>query len=145
MAKWRAEALTRLPELRKQIDAADSVMALWSELWSAFEQAYLAEPPDEPLIARIYSYADWCVRAPRNDDASHDPPTAATVCFYEHVPGFGPAREDMPRWFTYEEVERDRQVYSYLIGEQQYFELLRYMDKHRKRYVRRDGTGSPPQ
>jgi hypothetical protein len=143
MAKWRAEALARLPQLRKRIDAADSVMALWSELWFAFEQAYRAEPPDEPTIAGIYSFADWCGRAPRNEDASHDPPTAVTVCFYEHVPAYGPARDDMPRWFTYEEVEQNRQVFSYLIGEQQYFELLRHMDKHRKRYVPRGRDATP--
>jgi hypothetical protein len=138
MAKWRAEALARLPELRTQIDGADSVMALWSELWWAFERAYKAEPPDEQLISRIYSFADWCVQAPRNGDASHDPLTAVVVCFYEDIPRFGPARDDMPRWFTYEEVAESRSVFAYMIGELKYFELLRYMDKHRKRYVPRE-------
>jgi len=50
MARWRAEAPKRLPELRDVITSADSVMALWFELQSAFEEAYRADPPDESLI-----------------------------------------------------------------------------------------------
>ena len=138
MAKWRAEALARLPELRKKIDAADNVMALWDEVRGAFEQAYRDEPPNESLIARVYSFADWCVRAPRGSDAAHDPLTAVLVCFYEHVPEFGPARDDMPRWFTYEEVAQGKSVFAYMIGEEKYRELLKYMDKHRNRYKVRE-------
>jgi hypothetical protein len=144
MAKWRAEALARLPELRKQIDAADSVMWLWDEVYrDAFVPAYESDPPDESLIARVYSYADWCLNARRHPDAAHDPPTAVMVCFYEWLPHFPPARDDMPRWFTYEEVAESRSVFAYMIGQQKYFELLRYMDKHRKRYVPREGGVSP--
>jgi hypothetical protein len=32
MARWRAEALERLPELRKAIDSADEIMALWIDI-----------------------------------------------------------------------------------------------------------------
>jgi hypothetical protein len=137
IAKWRAEALARLPELSKKIETADSVMAFWNELWHVFEDAYKAEPPNESLIARVYAFADWCVAAPRGPDATHEPLTAASVCFYEEIPACKPARDDMPRWFTYDEVAQSKQVFQYMIGEQQYFELLRYMDKHRKRYVPR--------
>lgn len=139
MAKWRAEALARLPELRKEIDTADNVMTLWDEIWrGAFEPAYREDPPDESLIARVYSFADWCVRAPRRPDAAHDPLSAVTVCFWEEVPAFAPARDDMPRWFTFEEVAEGKSVFAYMIGEEKYRELLRYMDKHRSRYKRRE-------
>lgn len=138
MAKWRAEALTRLPERREKINAAENVMALWDDIFrSAFVPAYRAEPPDESIISRVYSYADWCVLAPRGPDAAHDPLSAVMVCFYEEVPAFRPARDDIPRRFTREAVAESKSVFSYMIGGQEFFELLRYMDKHRKRYVPR--------
>jgi hypothetical protein len=143
MAKWQAEALARLPELRKKIDTADCVMAFWNDLWHVFEDAYKAEPPNESLIARVYSFADWCVAAPRGPDASRDPLSAAGVCFNEELPAVKPARDDMPRWFTYDEVAQSKQVFQYMIGEPQYLELLRYMDKHRNRYVPRTAVSNP--
>jgi hypothetical protein len=134
MAKWRAQALSRLPELHRVIAESDSVMALWIELTFAFEQAYKPDPPDESLIARIYSFADWCIQAPRNSDAGHDPSTAVTVAFYEHIPTIPESRQDMPRWFRYAEVAQAREVFSYLIGEQSYLELLAHMQRHQYLY-----------
>jgi hypothetical protein len=135
MARWRAEAIKRLPELRKAIASAENVMALWDELFrSAFVPAYLADPPDESMISRVYSFADWCVQAPRNRDAAHDPLTAVAVCFYEEIPAFHPARDDMPRWFQYPEIVESKQVFAYRIGLEQYGELLAYMAKHQNRY-----------
>lgn len=138
MAKWRAEAIQRLPELRRIVADADSVMALWIELLWAFEKAYKAEPPNDSLIARIYSFADWCVDAPRNADAGHDPLTAVVVAFYEDIPKFGPARDDMPRWFRYEEVAENRQIFSYFIGDKEFDALVLHMAKNRHRFVPRD-------
>ena len=46
MARWRAEALERLPEMRETITSAQCVMALWIELELAFERAYEAKPRD---------------------------------------------------------------------------------------------------
>jgi hypothetical protein len=80
MPRWRAAAIERLPELRDTIASADSIMLLWIELRMKFEDAY-REPRNDDLIRRIYSYADWCLAAPRNEDAGHDPPTAARTCF----------------------------------------------------------------
>jgi hypothetical protein len=134
MARWRAEALQRLPELRDVITSADSVMALWIELLSAFEKAYRSDPWDESLIGRIYSFADWCMNAPRGPDAGHDPMSAVTVAFYEDIPAFKPARDDMPRWFPYAEVANNRQVFAYLIGDEKYDELVKHMAKNRHRY-----------
>lgn len=139
MARWRAEALSRLPELRRDITSSDNVMALWIELQLAFEKAYKADPSDESLIARIYSFADWCIQAPRNPDTEHDPSTAATVAFYEHIPTIPQAREDMPRWFRYSEVAQSRDIFSYLIGEQSYQELLAHVQRHQHLYRPRPG------
>jgi hypothetical protein len=84
MAKWRIEALERLPELRRTVDAADSIMALWIELGFAYEDA-IFPPENRDLIQRIEAYAEWCANAPRNNDPGRDPPTAVTVAFYEHL------------------------------------------------------------
>jgi len=147
MARWRAEAIKRLPELRQVIASAESVMTLWHELQDAFEQAYRAHPPAESLIAGIYSFADWCLEAPRGDDAGHDPFSALIVTFYEGIPRCRPARDDMPRWFRYSEVAQNRTVFSYLIGDQEYDELVSYMAKNQYRYqprsrgeVRKEGV-----
>ncbi len=78
-------------ELRETIAEAETVMSLWIELRDAFDAAY-REPRNDDLIARIYSYADWCLSAPRNDDARHDPSTAVVVAFYEHSAVEGGAR-----------------------------------------------------
>ncbi len=139
MSRWRAEALERLPELRQTIASAENVMALWTELTWAFQDAYRAEPRNEALIARIYSYADWCSIAPRHADAAQDPLTAVTIAFHEEIPTCGPAREDMPRWFRYSEIAQGRQVFAYLIGDEEYEALLEYMKRNQRRYIPRPG------
>jgi hypothetical protein len=139
VSRWREVAIERLPELKEKIESAATVMALWDEIWFAFRDAYLQDPWNEPLIARVYSYADWCVRAPRNADVGHDPHTAVTVCFYEDIPTFKPARDDMPRWFSYADVLNSKSVFAYGISDDAYAELLAYMGKHRDRYRPRRG------
>lgn len=134
MARWRAEALERLPELRDAITSADSVMALWSDVTHAFERAYRADPPDESLIGRIYGYADWCVDAPRGDDAGRDPLSAVIVSFYEEIPTIKPARDDMPRWFKLSEVADNRTVFAYRIGDTGFDELVEHMKRNQRRY-----------
>jgi hypothetical protein len=140
MARWRAKALERFPELRDVIASSDTVMAFWIELHLAFNDAYRKEPPDESLIARVYSFADWCDLAPRNPDAGRDPMTAVSVVFYEGIPRFKPARDDMPRWFRYSEVANNRQMFSYLIGDEEYEALVKYMAKNRHCYQPRESA-----
>jgi hypothetical protein len=59
------------------------------------------------------------------------------VAFYEHIPQSKAAREDMPRWFRYDDVARSRSVFAYHIGDREFEDLLRYMKQNEKRYVRR--------
>ena len=134
--RWQSTAIERLPELRETIAKAWNIMSLWIELSLAFDNAY-REPRNDDLIARIYSYADWCLAAPRNDDAGHDPSTAVAVGFYEHIPQSKAAREDMPRWFTYDEVAGSRSIFAYHIGEDGFRELLEHMRRNKRRYVPR--------
>ena len=134
MSRWRGEAFNRLPQLQKVIAEADSVMALWIELVCVFEKAYRCDPPDEKTIAAIYSYADWCIQAPRRPDAGHDPLSAVTVCFYEDIPTIRQARDDMPRWFKYSEIADNPSVFGHSISHEEFQSLLLYMDKNRRRY-----------
>lgn len=136
MAKWRSAAIERLPELRTLIASVDNVMALWIELRIKFEDAY-REPRNEDLIARIYSYAHWCWNAPRHEDAGHDPSTAATVAFFEHIPEIPAARQDMPRWFTFDEIAANKQLFISSIGEIAFQNLLAHMQRNRDQYVPR--------
>lgn len=136
MARWRSAAIERLPALRETIAAAETIMSLWIELLLKFEDAY-RDPKNDDLIARIYSFADWCFAAPRNDDAGHDPATVVLVNFYEHIPQSKAAREDMPRWFSYDQVAGSRSVFAYLIDDKEFEDLLAYMKQNRKRYVQR--------
>ncbi len=133
MAQWRRAAIEHLPELRQKIAAADSIMALWIEIHGAFEKAY-REPRNEDLIARIYAFARWCWHAPRNEDPGRDPSTAATVAFLEHIPGIPAAREDMPRWFTFDEIAAAKSIFVYSLGEIAYKELLAHMQRNKHQH-----------
>jgi hypothetical protein len=63
------------------------------------------------------------------------------IGFYESIPTFPAALEDMPRWFTYDEVAQSRAVFSYMIGEAEYQRLLEHMRKNRSRYRPRPTVG----
>jgi hypothetical protein len=137
MARWRVEALKRLPELKEKIESAPQIMAFWIEALHAFEDAYDQKPPDESLISRVYDFADWCEIAPRNPDAERDPLTAVNLCFYEHIPTIPAARADMPKWFTFLEVSENRSIFSYLVGQDDYQQLLQHMQRNRRLYLPR--------
>ena len=77
MSQWRRQALAEMPDLRRLIDSAPNVMALWIELQANLAVAYEATPPDEEAIRRIYRYALWTVARPRDADAT----TAVVVAF----------------------------------------------------------------
>ena len=134
MARWRAEALKRLPELRKSIDSANEIMVFWIEARIAFQRAYEQSPQDESLIARIYSFADWCANARRGPDAGHDPSTAIVVAFYEDIPTIPAARDDMPRWFTFAEIAESKAIFSYHLSEIDFQGLLAHMQRNRHLY-----------
>ena len=144
MARWRAEALRLLPELQKAIDSSHEIMAFWIEAQLAFQRAYERKPPDESLIARIYSYADWCTNARRGPDAGHDPSTAIAVAFFEDIPTIPAALADMPRWFTFKEVAENKPIFSYHIGEEGYQQLLQHMQRNRHLYRPRAPQSGEP-
>lgn len=109
MSLWRREAITRFPELHREIADADSVGWAWFELWySLFKPAYAKEPPDNRVIARVYDYAYWCLRH-RNIDVR----TAAILDFYEMLHEDSRIRADMPRWISQEDFDMLHFVWEY--------------------------------
>lgn len=135
MARWRAEAIRLLPELRDDIQRSPTIVSLWCEVWFAFENAY-DEPRNEDLIRRIYTFASWCSGAPQDPAADHDPATAATVCFYEDIATCKAARQDMPRWFRASEIESAPELWGYHLKEAEYQKLLEHMRANAHLYAR---------
>lgn len=143
MAMWKRVAIERFPELRVEIQELDSIGAFWVELTLQFGRAYRRTPWDDSMISRIYSFADWCVHAPRNRDAGRDPLSMVVCSFFEDIWHTPEARKDIPRWLTYDEVAENSSVFSYL-GEAQYADMLKYMKSNRHKYVPRPRDGSWP-
>jgi hypothetical protein len=139
MPPWRETAYQLLPELGDAITdpEIDSPNKLWFEICAAFDRAYDASPRDESLIERIYRYADWCMTAPRGDNAATDLVTSTCVCFYEHIPQHPSAREDMPRWIPYQDFIGTEHFFRYHLTEEEFVALKQHFYKHRHAFVPR--------
>ena len=131
MNSWRQKAEQMFPELQSSLEIADTPYLLWYELQRIFEQAYDQE--NASIIGRIYEYAKWCGQQPRGKTAEDDLLTCVTVSFYEHIPQHPKALEDMPRWFTQQEVETMKEVFSYYVGPDGFDRILAQFKKLRKR------------
>lgn len=119
---WRVRAFEVFPEMAEVFEEVDTPMSLWLRLSDAFDSAY-NEPRDEGLIQRIYDFADWCLVQPREKDADQDLLSCVAVCFFEHIPTRKASREDMPRWFTWEEVAGMRSIFSYHLADDEFDQL----------------------
>ncbi len=96
MSLWRREALTRFPELHREIADADGLAYLWSRLFDRLEAAYgKAGPRDEKSIAVIYDYAHWCLT-----HRSIEVRTAVVICFYEDLLDNPEVSRDLPGHLT---------------------------------------------
>jgi hypothetical protein len=83
MAVWRRRALELFPELRHEIQGADSTpYSLFFELLPMARTAHETENID--LLRRIYTFAEWCMAQKAKDLWN-----SAGVCFYEHVFDWG--------------------------------------------------------
>ena len=68
MSAWRRVAHERFPELKNEIDRADSPAALWQELKRELDRSYAQE--NRKLIRAIHDYAWWMI------DVTHSPELA---------------------------------------------------------------------
>lgn len=113
MEVWSAKGIELLPELVEQIGGAAEPMEAWLEISSAFQAAFV-EPRNGELIRRIYGYAFWCLEHGERDQAAgKDLPTCVVVGFFEGIPTQKAPREDMPRWFSREEVLVMYETFTY--------------------------------
>ena len=106
MSAWRREALQKLPECRRVIEAADNPMALWIELHCECLEAY--EKQDADLIRRFFEFAWQCWKSP-----SADVRTAVAYAFYEHLPLRPDTRQDMPRRISRAAFNELRMIFRY--------------------------------
>jgi hypothetical protein len=123
---WREEADKRFPELSVLFrqNECDTPYLLWFELRDQFQKAY-ETPINTDLIQRIYKYADWCCEQPQGETAEDDLATCVAVSFYEHIPESERAIEDMPIWFTLEDVMAMKDIFSYIVGEDGFARILK--------------------
>jgi hypothetical protein len=143
MPPWRETARQMFPELLEEIAEAENPWLFWFDLRDAFRRAYDASPRDESLIRRIYAYSDWCFDAPRGKAAADDLATCAALCFWEHIPMHPAARDDMPRWFTLEEIVYSKGIFSYLIGDERFRELEEHFRRSAHVILERDRPLGP--
>lgn len=122
MKEWRAVAINMLPELQSEAEESESPMGLWVEIVYKFDDAYEV-PRNEDLIKRIYAYADWCLKQEGKPTAAEDLPTCVVTCFWEHIPTCKAARDDMPRWFSFDEIIANQHFFKYLITDEEFEEL----------------------
>ncbi len=89
MSKWRERALDVFPEMRAEIESAESVGRLWIELISLlhdhYKSAQEAAAPRESarLFRAICLYAIWCAGSD-----SLETQQAAGIEFYFYLPRF---------------------------------------------------------
>ncbi len=120
--EWHDEALRRFPQFAESIAQADTPYILWIDLQMYFAQAY--ERGDEQLIADTYAYAGWCCRHAPGTTAADDLDTCAATCYFEDIPTIPKALHDMPRWWTRDDVVLMKQIFSYMVGEAGYAQIL---------------------
>ena len=144
---WKDAALRCFPEFAERLREEDTPYLLWFELWSVFKSAYRGQV-NRDLIARIYRFADWCAQQPRGVTASDDLMTCVAVCFFEEIPTYPPARDDMPNWFTRAEFVDMRDIFRYKLGPEEFsrFEaelLKRAFRKHSRTHDHEHRRGPP--
>ena len=124
MKEWQVVALQMLPELQSDIETAENPMSLWFEIVYAFDEAY-EDPRNDDFIKRVYGYADWCLEQPQGETAEEHLPTCVAICFWEHIPTNNAARDDMPRWISFEDLILNQHFFKYSLTDQEFDDLKR--------------------
>jgi hypothetical protein len=119
---WRGEAARRFPDLLGKLAEADSPGMFWIDLHFEFEDAYDAGRPER--VAAIYGYAKWCCEQPQGKTAADDLGSIVATHLFEHIPAHPRALADMPNWWTIEEVRLMKEIFSYMVGEGGYAQVL---------------------
>lgn len=123
MQEWKRKALEILPEIKDDILESDNPMYLWIMVVLAFDEAY-EEPRNESFIKRVYDYEEWCLEQDEGETAEEHLPTCVVTAFWEHIPTNQAAREDMPRWFSLEDVLANQHFFSYHLTDENFQDLV---------------------
>ena len=125
MQEWKIKAIEILPEIKTEILDSDEPMQLWLEIVYYFDMAYEEEPRNESFIKRVYDYQDWCLEQDEEGKtAAEHLPTCVITCFWEHIPTKPFARQDMPNWFTLEDVLANQHFFRYSLSDENFKELI---------------------
>lgn len=142
MQEWQRKALELLPEMQDEILESENPMQLWIELSLCFDEAY-EEPKNESFIRRVYDYENWCLTqdaqtAKRDvtERAENHLPTCVAVAFWEHIPTNKAAREDMPCWFSVEDVLASQDIFGYFLTDENFRDLIDMYSKNTLKLVR---------
>lgn len=123
MQEWQVKALEILPEIKEDILESENPMYLWIMIVLAFDDAY-EEPRNESFIKRVYDYEEWCLRQDEGETADEHLPTCVVTAFWEHIPTNQAAREDMPRWFSLEEILTNQHFFGYFLTDENFKYLV---------------------
>jgi hypothetical protein len=118
MSAWRRAGIERLPGFRSLIEQATSPMALWIDLWLAFEDAF--EEGNQERIRKILEYARLCWSS-----QSDDVVTAVMCGFFEHLPQRADIRKAIPTLISSAEFGQLKEVFRYHGGDSAIDELDR--------------------
>ncbi len=135
MQEWQLKGLEILPEIKEEILESDNPMQLWIEIVLAFDEAY-EEPRNENFIKRVYDFENWCLAQDKGETAGEHLPTCVTTAFWEHIPTNRAAREDMPRWFSLEEVLANQHFFSYHLSAGNFENLVELYSKSELKLAR---------
>lgn len=81
---------------------------LWTNIVdNAFIPAY-SEVKNEEVINRVYAFSEWCLAVDplTKDLVAGGLRSAVHVCFYEAIPSAPHALQDLPNWFSFEEIQK---------------------------------------
>jgi len=137
---WLSKAQGLFPELESflfQPQFYDSPNALWIDLFYLLQTAYDAEPSNDDLIGRIYSYAAWCFEQPDTKDTEADLSDATAIGLIETIPLDRKASDDLYRWITVEAFDGFENLFRYHLEDEAYRAF-------RAEFVRKKKTYSGP-
>ncbi len=75
------------------------------------------------LLRKSYAYSDWGLSQDIGETAEEHFPTCIAVCFWEHIPTYKPARDDMPRWLSFEYIMANQHWFKYSLSDEEFEEL----------------------
>ena len=113
MSLWRREAITRFPELHREIADAEGIYIFWAALRHELSTpACEKNPPDMGTAARVYDYATWSLK-------QRSPGVRRAVAdeFYERLADDPRTRRDMPRWISQEDFNKIKFAWAYMTPE----------------------------